>query len=381
MKYTCNRCNFTTLYYAQSMKKSIIIIFILAFNSVCSQQLAPGFSKQEYITLLKISARQHYVKSDLIDSSGFIRTYKSPEMGLRNQWELWTHKNNVAVINVRGTVSDFVSWLANFYAAMVPAKGFLQLEKNYKFEYNLSDDPKAAVHTGWLIGTGMLVRDMLPKIDSLYASGTKNFYIMGHSQGGAIAYLLTSHLYNLRETGRIPADVIFKTYCSAAPKPGNLFYAYEFESITSGGWAYNVVNTSDWVPEMPVTIQTSEDYNTVNPFLNALPIIKKQKFVKRFIMLRAYKRLSRGPRKSQQEYQNILGEKVFIFVQQFMPEFVKPEYFKSINYVRAGKTIVLMPDEDYEKAFPENKNKLFMHHLFVPYLFLINKWDENNAVD
>lgn len=363
------------------MKKNIFIIFLFAANSLFSQQLSPGFSKQEYITLLKISARQHNVKSDSTDSIAYTRTYKSPEMGLRNQWELWTANNNVAVINVRGTVSDFVSWLANFYAAMVPAKGSLQLEKNYKFDYNLSDDPKAAVHTGWLIGTGMLVRDMLPKLDSMYLKGTKNFYIMGHSQGGAIAYLLTSHLYYLRSTGRIPADVIFKTYCSAAPKPGNLFYAYEYESMTSGGWAYNVVNTSDWVPEMPVTVQTSDDYNSVNPFVNALPVIKKQKFVQRFILLRAYKRLSRGPRKSQQEYQNILGEKVFRFVQQSMPEFEKPEYFNSINYVRTGKTIVLVPGDDYKKAFPEDKNKLFMHHLFDPYLYLVNKLDESNIAD
>ena len=47
-----------------------------------------------------------------------------------------------------------------------------------------------------------------------------------------------------------------KTYCSAAPKPGNLFYAYDFEHITEGGWAFNVVNSADWVPELPSTTQT-----------------------------------------------------------------------------------------------------------------------------
>jgi len=198
---------------------------------------------------------------------------------------------------------------------------------------------------------------------------------MGHSQGGAIAYLLTSHLHQLRKTGKLPADIIIKTYCSAAPKPGNLFYAYEFESMTSEGWAYNIVNTSDWVPEMPVTVQTTTDCNEVNPFINALPIIKKQKFVQRVLLRKAYKRLSGPPRKSQEEYQLFLGEKVYMLVKKSMPEFVKPVYFESINYVRAGKTIVLLADEKYRAAFPDNPGKLFMHHLFEPYYFLINQFD------
>ncbi|HPN72156.1 MAG TPA: hypothetical protein PLZ32_21680, partial [Saprospiraceae bacterium] len=77
----------------------------------------------------------------------------------------------------------------------------------------------------------------MPKIDSLYKTGTKEFLIMGHSQGGAIAYLMTSYLYNLQQLGQLPIDIKFKTYCSAAPKPGNLYYAYEYEAMTQGGWA------------------------------------------------------------------------------------------------------------------------------------------------
>ncbi len=57
-------------------------------------------------------------------------------------------------------------------------------------------------------------------------AGIRNFYLLGHSQGAAINFLVTAHLRHLQKTGRIPADVRFKSYRSAAPKPGNLYFAY-----------------------------------------------------------------------------------------------------------------------------------------------------------
>jgi hypothetical protein len=141
--------------------------------------------------------------------------------------------------------------LENLYAAMVPANGKLILDNADTFNYCLAPGNKAAVHVGWLIGTAFLSKDIVPKIDSLYKSGIKDLLLMGHSQGGAINYLLTAYLYSLQKQNILPGDIRFKTYCSAAPKPGNLFFAYYFESITENGWAFNVVNSADWVPETP----------------------------------------------------------------------------------------------------------------------------------
>ena len=104
---------------------SNFLIFLLLSFTGLSQVLHPGFSKDEYISLLKISAKQveqPLDKNGMPDSAGFQRVYKSHEMGLQNQWDLWANKKGVAVISIRGTTADFVSWLANFYAAMVPAK-------------------------------------------------------------------------------------------------------------------------------------------------------------------------------------------------------------------------------------------------------------------
>lgn len=355
-----------------------LIILLLAFAETgTAQKLKPGFDKEEYRELMRMSARQANVSWDKIKIAPPERhrfVYRSAEIGLSNLWDLWVTEDQSAAIIIRGTTANLASWLANMYAAMVPAKGVLQLEKGFEFQYNLSDDPKAAVHTGWLVATAYLSRDMLPKIDSLYQTGTRDFLIMGHSQGGAISYLLTSYLTNLKNTGRIGSDITFKTYCSAAPKPGNLYYAYDYENLTHEGWAYNVVNTADWVPEMPVSIQTIRDYNNVNPFVNALPAINKQKFLQRILLRKAYKRLSKPPRKSQEDYQTYLGDRLFFFIRKQLPEFVKPKYFDSINYVRTGNTIVLVADEEYRKRFPDNQEKIFMHHFFEPYLFLLDRY-------
>ena len=170
--------------------------------------------------------------------------------------------------------------MQNFYAAMVPAKGSLQLGKDIPFNYTLANDPEAAVHVGWLVGMAFLAKEIVPKIETLHQSNTKDFIIMGHSQGGAIAYLLTAYLYQLQQAGQLPKEIRFKTYCSAGPKPGNLPFAYEYESLTQNGWAYNIVNTLDWVPETPISIQTLNDFNSVNPFKNAKKLIKNKNFPK-----------------------------------------------------------------------------------------------------
>src|SRR5690606_37934119 len=109
--------------------------------------------------------------------------------------------------SVRGTTEKAESWLANFYAAMVPAKGELHLSNDDIFKYNLASNPKAAVHVGWLLGTAILSKEIVPKIKEQYQKGTKSILITGHSQGGAICYLLTSYLYSLQLSGELPKDI------------------------------------------------------------------------------------------------------------------------------------------------------------------------------
>lgn len=341
-----------------------------------AQVLKPGFDKAEYIELLKAYAgwRDSTFRRNIEPTKVYETVYHSPETGLENSWQLLRSKEEkVAVISVRGTTQSTNSWLENFYAAMVPAKGELKLTKAYTFNYNLSENPKAAVHVGWLVATGFLSQDMLPQIDSTYNAGTKDFIILGHSQGGAIAYLLTSHLNNLVKTGRLPKDIQFKTYCSAAPKPGNLYYAYEYENLTSGGWAFNVVNTADWVPETPVSIQTMEDFNTTNPFTNAESELKNRPLAQRLVLKHAFNQLTKHTRKAQKRYEQYLGNQAYKFVQKQLQEYDQPEYYNSNHYVRTGSFIILMADEAYYKRFPDNEKRVFVHHMLQPYLYLAEK--------
>jgi hypothetical protein len=359
------------------MKKTLtLLVFILASTTLFGQKLKPGFSKTEYVELMSVFARQVDTlpaNSPIPKPQRFRFVYRSPVVGLDNRWDLWTSPDSVAVICIRGTTLDPVGWLENFYAAMVPAKGQLILSNDYKFDYHLADHPQAAVHIGWLIGAAFLTQSILPRLDSCVRAGIKDFYIMGHSQGGAIGYLMTSHLKQLQRQGKIPPTVRFKTYCSAAPKPGNLFYAYEYEALTAGGWGFNVVNSADWVPETPITIQTLEDFNQTNPFANIPDLLKKQKFPKNLALKYVFNKLSKPAQKARKNYQKYLGQFAGKYVKTNLKEYIPPTFYQSSHYVRTGTFVILLADEAYFKKYPDNKKTIFVHHLLEPYLDLAAK--------
>ncbi len=340
-------------------------------NRSAAQSLKPGFDPTEYIELLKVSAQfgdSTYV-STFPKPERFKAVYRSPVVGLDNVWDLYANPTT-AVISLRSTTANSVSWLGNFYAAMVPATGEVQLSDTQTFSYQLADNPRAAVHVGWLVATGFLANDILPKIDSCYRQGIKNVIVTGHSQGGAIAFLLTAHLYSLQRQGKLPTDIRLKTYCSAGPKPGNLYFAYDYEAMTQGGWAYNVVNSADWVPEVPFSIQTINDMNTTNPFGGADEAIRKQPFFKRLVLRHVYNGLSKPAIKAQENYQKYLGKVASKSVQKNLTGYQSPDYYNSSHYVRTGNTIVLKSTPAYYERYPDSKTKIFAHHFHPPYLYL-----------
>jgi hypothetical protein len=360
-------------------------IFVLFFGLplipavLQAQKLKPGFDKAEYRELMLISARSttdsaYY--NTFPEPEHYKMVYQSHETGLANMWDLWKGNGSIAVISLRGTTSKQESWLANFYSAMVPAKGELKLSEDDVFKYELASNPKAAVHVGWLLSTAYLSRDILPKIDSSYKAGTREFLIVGHSQGGGIAYLLTAYLYNLQAQNLIPSDIRFKTYGSASPKPGNLYFAYDYEAMTQGGWAFNVVNTADWVPETPFTVQTLNDFNTTNPFVDVQSVFKKQKFPKNLVMKHVFKKMEKPARKTQENYEKYLGEMTSKLIKSYLPDFIPPEYYPSSNYVRTGATIILHADDAYFKLFPDDKTKVFAHHAHTQYLYLLEQLND-----
>lgn len=353
-----------------------LIIPCLCLPLCVGAQLRSGYSAAENLELLKVLVS--FVDTPMAGmnvppSTRFQRIYRSPVMGLDNMWELHADAQGTAVISLRGTTVNAVSWLENGYAAMVPASGELKLEENFSLSYHLADDPRAAVHVGWLVGMAFLQRDILPRIDSLHRAGTRDIFIAGHSQGGVLCYLLTAHLWQLQREGRIPTDIRLKTYANAAPKPGNLFFAHHYEHTTRG-WAFNTVNALDWVPEVPLSIQTVHDFNTVNPFTDAKKGMRKLPLKQRVAAKYVYNKLDRPTRKAQRNYNKYLGKSAGNFVRRSLPYLETPPYVESNHYVRTGTIITLLPDSAYLLRFPQVKEKIFVNHLLEPYVYLMERW-------
>lgn len=367
------------------MRLSILFALFLACSAlfIClpgraQTALQPGYNKAEYVELCKAYSRwgDSLFFQGIPESSRYERVYRSSEVGLDNCWELYLDKQGGApVISIRGSTADPVSWLANFYAAMVPATGVLRLNSASSWSYTLSSRPDASVHSGWLVATAALSADILAKIDSAYQQNTREWIIYGHSQGGAIACLLRAYLHGLQSQNLLPSDIRFKTYCSAAPKPGNLPFAYTYEQITAGGWSITVVNPLDWVPEVPLSVQTVDDFNPVNPFKGAKENFKGLPAKERLALSYVYGQLTRPAVKSQKRYEKFLGSAVASRVEKQLPGLQLPAFAHTGNYVRVGPHKVFSLTGTYQNKFNDNDSSIFVHHMVQPYLFLAEQED------
>lgn len=324
------------------MNKFILTFFttlLIFIHAAYSQSLQAGFDHEEYREILRINGHLYgpdeRYKFQVPPPVQSTMLYRSKEMGLDNLYEIWIKDNAIAVFCTRGSVNTDLSWLANFYSAMVPATGQLRISKHFTFDYKLSDDANAAVHIGYLISTAFLSKDMLPKIDSLYNTGIKNIIIAGHSQGGGISYLLTAYFGQLQKSGRIP-----------------------------------LVNTKDWVPQTPFSVQKYQDLTSRNPVSPVASSIRKQGLKKRL----AFRMLKNPAEKGVKNYQKILGHEVSKMIKKHLPDFEEPVYFPSNNYVRTGTHIILTPDEEYLKMHDESADdNMMLHHSLVPYYQLALK--------
>lgn len=355
---------------------ALAVIWILWMQSSVQAQVQPGFSRQEYADMLWMQFKG--LAPQLPDSGNEVslssgkyqRLLLSPEVGLYNRCAVYLRQDGVVVLQLRGTVNNMESWLENFYAGMVPATGSLQLSADYRFDYQLASHPQATVHVGWLIGTGFLARSFTPVLDSLLAKGHQQWIVSGHSQGGALSYLVSSYLF-YKYKGQHP-QLRIKTYASAAPKPGNQYYAYDFEHHIGHQWGFRIVNSDDWVPETPVSLQTVTDYNAVNPLTTARTTIRKQKLLTRIFLNTVYGKLERKSRKSAAKFRKYLGDKLYKFVAKSLPGYQRPVLAGSMHYATAGTPVVLMTNSAYKQRFAFDGKNYFVHHMLEPYLFLLD---------
>jgi hypothetical protein len=357
----------------------VILVFCAGFFSPQfsqAQVMQPGFDPGEYADLLQLNfvamGDSLHVGDDYTMNKGvYKKIFRSPEVGLYNKVEIYLQNGNTAVISLRGTVAKAESWMENFYFAMSKATGRLRLNDSTLFEYRLAADTQAFVHTGWLLGLAHLAPFINAQLKSLLDSGITNVIVMGHSQGGALAFLTTSYIW-YKYAPAYPTLKI-KTYASAAPKPGNLYYAYDFDHITGIGYGYRIVNSADWVPETPVSIQTVNDFNEVNPVTEAPKILKKQKFAIRTALMHVYNRLDKTSYKSMKKYRKYTGEFIYKRVKKTLPQFEEPVYPYSMNYMTAGAPVILVGDSKYQEQFKFDGKDIFIHHMLKPYMYLLNQ--------
>jgi hypothetical protein len=356
------------------MRIFILFTFFIVSISAKAQSFQSGFSIDEYRDLLSITDELNTfdtANSRLPVRSDYEKVYDSPEVGLKNKWTFWKRKDSVGVICIRGTVPSPVSWMANFYAAMIPAEGYLQVNDSTNFVYKLAADKKSTVHVGWTTSLAHMAPGIAEQVRKAYAEGIKKFFITGHSQGGAIAFLVRSYLEYLPG---MPTDIQYKTYCSAAPKPGNMFYSYDVDFISRGGWIFRIINAADWVPEVPFSIQRLSDMNAPNPFNGIDKSLKSQPFLVRTFVKSKYNTLNRKTRKAERAYTKNLGKFMFGQVKKHLPQMKEPVYVESQQYMTAGVPIILMPDTAYHSRYPFTGKNIFVHHAPKPYMELANQY-------
>jgi hypothetical protein len=354
-----------------------ILIILLACLKLQAQVLEPGFDAREYAALLGLTYKPKSPEQtkplDIPFPKDHRHIYRSEIGKLDNCFDIYMRDDGVAVIDIRGTTSRTRSWLENFYAGMLPASGKLQIAENEIFSYKLAEDPGAAVHAGWLTGLATMAPDMVERINELYADGVREIILTGHSQGAAIAYLLRSYLhYDMNDL--VPDDIRYKTYHSAAPRPGNLFYAYDYDHINRGGWATRVVSTIDWVPQTPISVQVLEDFSEVNPFKDMATFTNSMGWLQKVVVRSIFRKMDRSLRKAQKRLTKYLGIKMFDFVENYMNGMKEPGYIKSMNYMPAGVAVILIPSEGYYREYaPAVPDDVFRHHRGKAYYYLLRE--------
>src|SRR5690606_256012 len=145
-------------YYPGFLLKLILPFFIslAVYSNALAKNfsLEPGFKAKECEDIFKLNmAFLDTTKGEqfLNFLDGYTFYYRTESLGLDNVADIWLRQDSTVVLMLRGTTAQTNSIMADFYCAMVPATGTIRLRQNKSFTYQLANDPRAAVHAGFLI--------------------------------------------------------------------------------------------------------------------------------------------------------------------------------------------------------------------------------------
>jgi hypothetical protein len=171
-------------------------------------------------------------------------------------------------IAIRGTVFSYrPSAIEDAWFQTVEGDGFLSQVVRF------TDSPSAGLHSGFAHATFTLLLDdrygVLRALDHLQIPSRSRLYIVGHSQGAAMATMVHAFFHHaMRDEDGRPSGVLglkgkdfrLKSYGFAQPKPGDYEFSYDFAEITQqNDNAIVINNTIDAVPQVPMTLQSFGD--------------------------------------------------------------------------------------------------------------------------
>jgi hypothetical protein len=174
-------------------------------------------------------------------------------------------------IAIRGTVfSNSPSAIED--AIFQPVLGHHFLSRATSFAL----DESAQLHGGFADATFTVLLDrrygILQQLRDRAVPPSSQLYIVGHSQGAAMATLVHAFLYtSMMQADTSSEDPLelrglgyqLKSYAIAQPKPGNYAFSAEFAQYTQAPDIAIVINNSiDAVPQVPMTLEATADLAT-----------------------------------------------------------------------------------------------------------------------
>lgn len=303
---------------------------------VATAQTEPGYRPAEARDMIALCNSFTFLKEvgsdDEIIPEGYERVFDSESVGLDNRFQVYTH-DNTAVIVIRGTTANPMSWMANVYSAMIPAESIIKIN-GFDHSYKMAEDPDAAVHSGYALGVVLMADAVLEQLAVLNDTGITDFLITGHSQGGSLATMLRAYLENLPPE-KLGSDYQFKTYAFAGPMVGNEYFAREYDRrFSDKQTAFRIENRSDMVPSFPsgmsengaTPLDMFADRSSGNDFRTALLAALFTQF-----------------NDSIAQFANQMGANLLKQFSGSIGEIEMPEYVEAYDYKPAGQLVTIEP--------------------------------------
>lgn len=355
------------------MRKLTLILSILFLNVLpLFSQFHEGYNQGEALEMIAIC--NSFTFQDVMGTdkpilpNNYKKIYQSEAIGMDNKWQL-LEGPGYAVINIRGSTTDPLSWMTNLYSAMIPANGSITLPNGRIVDYYLSDNPLANVHSGWTLAMAFLSEDIVSKIKEQNEKGVYYFIITGHSQGAAIAQLMRSYLENL------PPDILdkknkFKTYVFASPKPANTYFAQNYSNYYKNS-SFIINNPKDPVTNLPMS-KDDDSFFDLEEAHEQITDTNTSYF--KNLAIKAVGRILTGNKDSL--YIRKSGINIQKQLNKYMGTIQMPEYVADMDYTYPVTPIFIEPfmyfnfnNKKYYSNFNMDSSKMLYQH--KPYLYFL----------